>query len=93
MPASSSSNLNRGQFPSTAGKRLAGQQLLVSEVAPAAAVKDQGKAPAGPSLEGDTDCSEENTETTDEVLADLAQFHEFRLASQAFETDCFDVPF
>ncbi|XP_021743035.1 uncharacterized protein LOC110709127 isoform X1 [Chenopodium quinoa] len=89
---SSSSNMNRQQFASTAGKRLPAPQMFGADVAPAATAKDHGKAPAVPNLEGDTDYSEENTETTDEVLAEIAQFHEFKLASQAFETDCFDVP-
>uniref|UniRef100_A0A803N3Y9 Uncharacterized protein n=1 Tax=Chenopodium quinoa TaxID=63459 RepID=A0A803N3Y9_CHEQI len=51
-----------------------------------------GKAPVVSEPQLNVDVSQNTTSANDAVLAEIAQFQEFRLASQEFDRDCFDAP-
>ncbi|XP_021762017.1 uncharacterized protein LOC110726809 [Chenopodium quinoa] len=98
---SSSANLNKDQTPFTPDKAHRTEQAFISEAAAyskkdfnisPSTTKAHGKAIAASSPDSNANYSQDNTETSDEVLAEIAQLHEFRLASEAFDTDCFDIP-
>ncbi|XP_021713520.1 uncharacterized protein LOC110681691 [Chenopodium quinoa] len=98
---SSSATRNNDQNTSTAAKGHRIEQPFMTGAAAygrkdfnmsPATTKAHGKAAAVSIPEFNANSSDDNTETNDEILAEIAQLHEFKLASQAFDTDCFDIP-
>ncbi|XP_021756072.1 uncharacterized protein LOC110721230 [Chenopodium quinoa] len=90
---SSSSSLNKEEIVSAVNQGQKIQKISMNEDAVSERAKMHGKQPSFCNSERNGTDSEDNTEMSDEVLAEIAQLHEFRLASQAFDTDCFDAPF
>ncbi|XP_021763048.1 uncharacterized protein LOC110727781 [Chenopodium quinoa] len=66
------------------------EQHYASSYAPTA--KAHGKAPIVSEPDFNADFNSNSATTFDEAFAEAMQFQEIRMTSQAFDTDCFDIP-